>query len=139
MFWLYQCIKRKFFIKDFFNNVNKSVGSYLYAQIYYINLKWETSFCAVYCCTHRFHWTKLNLSLNQGLIWWKSQTRIAIVNFTHCVKSVLIRSYCGQYFPAFGRDTERYFVSLRRIQSECRKIRTGITWNMDRFYAVANK
>ena len=29
----------------------------------------------------------------------------------------------GPYFPAFGLNTERYFVSLR-IQSECGKIRT---------------
>ena len=31
--------------------------------------------------------------------------------------------FSGPYFPAFGLNTERYFVSLR-IQSECRKIRT---------------
>ena len=31
--------------------------------------------------------------------------------------------FCGPYFPAFGLNTERYFVSLR-IQSECGKIRT---------------
>ena len=29
----------------------------------------------------------------------------------------------GPYFPAFGLNMERYFVSLR-VQSECRKIRT---------------
>ena len=29
----------------------------------------------------------------------------------------------GPYFPAFGLNTEKYFVSLR-IQSECGKIRT---------------
>ena len=27
---------------------------------------------------------------------------------SHCVKSVLIRSYSGPYFPAFGLNTERY-------------------------------
>ena len=41
----------------------------------------------------------------------------------HSAKSVGIRSYSGPYFPAFGLNTERYFVSLR-IQSEWRKIRT---------------
>ena len=30
-----------------------------------------------------------------------------------CVKSVHIRSYSGPHFPAFGLNTERYFVSLR--------------------------
>ena len=53
----------------------------------------------------------------------------------HFVKSVLIRSFSGSYFPAFGLNTERYFVSLR-IQSDCRKIRTRITPNTDTFYAV---
>ena len=36
---------------------------------------------------------------------------------SHFVKSVLIRSFFGPYFPAFGANTERYRVSLR-IQSE---------------------
>ena len=31
----------------------------------------------------------------------------------HCIKSVRIRCYSGLYFPAFGLNTERYFVSLR--------------------------
>ena len=31
--------------------------------------------------------------------------------------------FSGPYFPAFGLNTERYFVSLL-IQSECGKIRT---------------
>ena len=51
------------------------------------------------------------------------------------MKSVHIRSYSGTNFPAFGLNTERYGVSLR-IQSECGKIRTRITPNMDTFYAV---
>ena len=41
----------------------------------------------------------------------------------HYVKSVLIRSFSGPYFPAFGLNTERYSVSLR-TQSECGKIWT---------------
>ena len=55
------------------------------------------------------------------------------LHFKHCVKSVRIRSYFGPYFPAFGLNTERYGVSLR-IQSECGKLRTRITPNMDTFY-----
>ena len=38
----------------------------------------------------------------------------------HFVKSVGIRSFSSQYFPAFGLNTERYEVSLR-IQSKCGK------------------
>ena len=53
----------------------------------------------------------------------------------HCVKSFRIRSYSGPYFPAFGLNTERYFVSLR-IHSEWAKIRTRITPNTDTFYAM---
>ena len=41
----------------------------------------------------------------------------------HCVKCVLIRSYTGPYFLAFGLNTDRYSVSLR-IQSKCGKMRT---------------
>ena len=43
--------------------------------------------------------------------------------FTHCVKSVRIWS---PHFPAFGLNTETYFVNLR-IQSECGKMRTRKT------------
>ena len=53
----------------------------------------------------------------------------------HCVKSVLIRSFSGPYFPAFGLNTERYSVSLR-IQSECGEIQTRRTLNTDTFHAV---
>ena len=52
----------------------------------------------------------------------------------HCVKSVRIRSYSGQYFPTFGLKRELYGVSLR-IQSKCGKIRTRITPNTDAFRA----
>ena len=52
-----------------------------------------------------------------------------------CVKSVRIQSYSDPYFPAFGLNTERYFLSLR-IQSECGKIRTRIAPNTDNFHAV---
>ena len=53
----------------------------------------------------------------------------------HCIKSVRIQSYSGPYFPAFGRNTESYGVSLR-IQSECRKIGTRTTLNKDTFQVV---
>ena len=52
------------------------------------------------------------------------------------VKNVRIRSYSSLYFPTFGLNTERYGLSLR-IQSECRKIRTRITPNMDTFHALS--
>ena len=53
----------------------------------------------------------------------------------HCVKNVRIRSYSGPHFPAFGRNTERYGVTLR-IHSKCGKMRTRITPNTDTFYTV---
>ena len=52
-----------------------------------------------------------------------------------CVKRFRIRSYSGQYFPAFGLNTEKYGVSLH-IQSKCGKIQTRITPNTDTFHAV---
>ena len=56
-------------------------------------------------------------------------------NSCHCVKSVLIQSFSGPYFPTFGLNMERYSVSLY-IQSEYRKIRTRKNPNTDTFYAV---
>ena len=53
----------------------------------------------------------------------------------HCVKSVCIRSYSGQHFPAFGLNTERYFIS-HHVQSECGKMRTRIALNTDTSHAV---
>ena len=41
----------------------------------------------------------------------------------HCVKCFQIRRFSCPYFPAFGLNTERYFVSLR-IQFKCGKILT---------------
>ena len=57
------------------------------------------------------------------------------VHVHHCVKSVRIRSFSSQYFPAFGLNTERYSVSLR-IQSECGKILTKKTPNTDTLHAM---
>ena len=59
----------------------------------------------------------------------------------HCVESIRIRRFSGQYFPAFGLNTEYlsvfspYGVYLR-IQSKCGKIRTRKTPNIDTFHAV---
>ena len=52
------------------------------------------------------------------------------------VKSVHIRSISDPHFPTFGLNTEKYSVSFRN-QSECGKIRTRKTTNMDIFHAVA--
>ena len=60
-----------------------------------------------------------------------------LASFSYCVKSVRIRSYSGPHFFAFGLNTERYSVSLR-IQSECGKMWTRITPNVDAFYAVSD-
>ena len=57
---------------------------------------------------------------------------------THCVKSVLIRSYSRPHFPTFALNTKRYGVSLR-IQSECGKMQTRATPNTDTFHAVTVK
>ena len=50
-------------------------------------------------------------------------------------ESVRIRSFSGPCFPAFGLNMERYPISLR-IQSECGKMRTRKTPNMDTFHAI---
>ena len=59
----------------------------------------------------------------------------SVLIFYDCMKSVLILSFSGLYFPAFGLNTERYGVSLP-IQSECEKIRTRKTPNTDTIHAV---
>ena len=51
-------------------------------------------------------------------------------NELRCVKSARIRSYSGPCFPAFGLNMERYGVTLS-VQSECGKMRTGVTANTD--------
>ena len=53
----------------------------------------------------------------------------------HCMKSALIRSFSGPYFPAFGLNMERYPVSLS-IQSKCGKIWTRKISNTDAFHAM---
>ena len=58
-----------------------------------------------------------------------------ILHWHNCMESVHIRSFSGQYFPAFRLNTERYSVSLH-IQSRCNKIRTRKTPNTDVFLTV---
>ena len=53
----------------------------------------------------------------------------------HCVKSVYIWSYSGPHFPAFGLNTERYGVQMRKnvdknnskyghfLRSECLRLK----------------
>ena len=60
---------------------------------------------------------------------------IIIIIIIHRVKSVLIGSFSGPYFPAFGLNTERYGISLR-IQCKSGKIWTGKTPNTNTFHAV---
>ena len=54
-----------------------------------------------------------------------------------CMKSVLIWSFSGRYFLAFGLNMKRYSVSLR-IQSKWRNIRISKTPNTEIFHAVKN-
>ena len=54
----------------------------------------------------------------------------------HCVQSSRIWSYSALHFPRIRTQYgERYEVSLP-IQSECGKMRTRITPNVDTFHAV---
>ena len=52
------------------------------------------------------------------------------------MKDVSIQSFSGPYFPSFGLNTERYEVSFH-VQSECEKIKTRKTPNMDTFHAMS--
>ena len=56
----------------------------------------------------------------------------------HCVKIIRIRSFSGPYFLAFGLRVLHggYYSVYLRIQSECGKIRTRKTQNMDTFHEV---
>ena len=55
----------------------------------------------------------------------------------HCMKSILIWNFSGQYFCVFGLNTKRYGVFLH-IQFKCGKIRTIKNPNMDTFDAEAH-
>ena len=77
---------------------------------------------------------RLLLSFKDKVNLKRSDKYVALSNL-HCVKNVHTGSYSGLYSLALKLNTVRYSVSLR-IQSECGKIRTRITPNMDTFYAV---
>ena len=66
---------------------------------------------------------------------WVSIINCTIIRHYHCVKNVRIRNYSSPHFPAFGPNTEKYFVHLC-FQSKCRKMRNGITPNTDTSDAV---
>ena len=51
------------------------------------------------------------------------------------MKSARIKSFSGPYFPAFGLNTETYYVNIR-IQSEWRYMQTRKTPNTDTFYVA---
>ena len=53
----------------------------------------------------------------------------------HCVKSGRTRNFSGPSFSSFGLNTKIYRVNLCS-QSECVKMRTRKTPNMDTFHAV---
>ena len=53
----------------------------------------------------------------------KHKPEVLMKHEQHCGKSVLIRSFSGPYFTAFGLNTEIYGINFR-IRSEYRKIRT---------------
>ena len=68
----------------------------------------------------KYHWKSTNLGKMRMIFAWKVSVFWVI----------LVRN-----FPVFEFNTEIYSVNLR-IQSECRKIRTRKTQNMDTFYTV---
>ena len=55
----------------------------------------------------------------------------------HCLKSVPIRSFSGQYFLAFRLNKERYFVSLH-IQSKQGQIRARKTPNISSQISISS-
>ena len=64
-------------------------------------------------------------------------TKKSIVTLLRCVKSVFVRSCVGPHFPLVRMVRIRTeYGEIRRIQSECRKMRTRITPNTDTVYAV---
>ena len=53
----------------------------------------------------------------------------------HGLKSVRFRSFSSLHFPAFGLNTDNFFVNIH-IQSECGKIWTRKISNTNIYYAV---
>ena len=116
-----------------------SIGAINHAFFIVVMFKRWIKFKIVYCFPYRLcfiwkqrlkdvHWNTCSLKFG------KSDT-LTRQDYIHCVKSVRIGSYSGQHFPAFGLNTQRYFLSLR-IKSKCGKMLTRITPNTDTFHAV---
>ena len=80
------------------------------------------------CCGRRFqHWWQILL---RKICWLRNRMRklwcLIMFYFICCVTVWNVskwEAFSGRYFPAFGLNTERYFVSLL-IQSKCGKIQT---------------
>ena len=70
-------------------------------------------------CFTKLHWYLFYLCITNLL----HTLRKRLSKNLHCVKSVLIRSFSGPYFPTFGLNTEIHRVNLR-FQFEYGKTRT---------------
>ena len=95
---------------------------------------------------YNFCFKKIVLEINENLkfqhsyglievIFTNKQNQISNYIVLQDVKSVRIGSFSGPYFPAFGLNTEMYFVNFC-IQSECEKIRTRKNPNTYNFYTM---
>ena len=69
----------------------------------------------------------VNFDVISCLLFTSTRSQSQCLNKNHCVKSARIRSFCGPYFPAFGRNTERCEVSLCII-SKCEKYGPEKLW-----------
>ena len=88
------------------------VSTRIYALFKKLFLLLQTALlkCSIYC--------KVKVFWQLDTPWYNNSC------FTHTAWKVpKYGVFSGPYFPVFGLNTERYFVSLR-IQSECGKIRT---------------
>ena len=90
----------------------------------------------------RLTWTKTKKATDIKPYWRNYYHRTQRASFfstfslqVHCVKNVRIWSFSGPYFPAFGLNKQRYFVSLC-IQSKFGKMWSRKTPNMGPFHAV---
>ena len=72
-------------------------------------------------------------SIISSYFYWIFRTSAAQAAIKH--KKCPYLELSGLHFPAFGLNTERYWVSLR-IQSECGKMRIRMTPNTDTLHAV---
>ena len=121
-----------FFWRKIFNVANKCLHAHERVEVVEQNKRWSPPFPSL-LTSFRILFRpeqsqKEQIKSNQ----LASQKHVATI---YCVKSVLIRSFSGLYFPTFGLNAERYSLSPR-IQSECGKIQTGKTPNTDSFHVV---